>query len=96
MDFYPSNSPGGESKPGRWIRLRSWPPGTPANLTGTARPEKLGIIRVSAEYFDTLRVQPHLGRWFRESEEQSGAPKVAILTDLGLFGGAPFPPGRTS
>jgi putative ABC transport system permease protein len=56
-------------------------PGVPANLTGTGRPEKLGIIRVSAEYFDTLRVQPHLGRWFRESEEQSGAPKVAILTD---------------
>src|ERR1051326_6943023 len=73
-------------------------PGVPANLTGTGRPEKLGIIRVSAEYFDTLRVQPQLGRWFRESEEQSAAPKVAILTDSfwrGAFSARPDIIGST-
>src|SRR5215472_10620899 len=53
----------------------------PANLTGTGRPQELGIIRISAEYFDTLKVQPQLGRWFRESEEPSGAPNVVVLTD---------------
>jgi predicted permease len=52
-----------------------------ATLTGTDRPEYLGMISVSAEYFDTLKVQPQLGRWFRESEEQPGAPNVVILSD---------------
>jgi putative ABC transport system permease protein len=36
---------------------------------------------VSSEYFDTLGVQPQLGRWFRESEERRGGPNVVILGD---------------
>src|SRR5262245_53933001 len=51
------------------------------SLTGTGRPERLGAVAVSAEYFDTLGVQPQLGRWFRESEEQPAGPTVVILTD---------------
>src|SRR5450432_626003 len=39
-------------------------------LTGIGHPERLGVVAISAEYFDTLGVQPQLGRWFRESEEQ--------------------------
>jgi putative ABC transport system permease protein len=50
-------------------------------LTGTGRPERLGAMAVSAEYFDTLGVQAQLGRWFRESEEQSGRPGVVILSN---------------
>jgi len=50
-------------------------------LTGTGRPELLDTMAVSAEYFATLGVQPQLGRWFRESEEQRGGPSVVILTD---------------
>jgi putative ABC transport system permease protein len=51
------------------------------SLTGTGRPERLGAMPVSAEYFDTLGVQAQLGRWFRESEEQRGGPNVVILSD---------------
>lgn len=50
-------------------------------LTGTGRAERVSGAAISAEYFDTLKVQPQLGRWFRESEEQRGAPRVVILTD---------------
>jgi predicted permease len=55
--------------------------GCECSLTGTGRPERLGVIDISAEYFDILKVQPQLGRWFRESEEQRGSPRVAILAD---------------
>jgi len=50
-------------------------------LTGTGRPEPLGAVAITAEYFDTLRVHPQLGRWFRESDEARGGPRVVILTD---------------
>jgi putative ABC transport system permease protein len=51
------------------------------NLTWTGRPEEVGVMRVSAEYFETLGVQPQLGRWFREAEEKRGTSGVAILSD---------------
>src|SRR5262245_29832529 len=55
--------------------------GCECSLTGTGRSERLAVVYISAEYFDTLKVQPQLGRWFRESEEQRGSPSVAILAD---------------
>jgi predicted permease len=55
--------------------------GCECSLTGTDRPERLGVVEISSEYFDTLKVQPQLGRWFRESEERLGSPRVAILAD---------------
>ena len=55
--------------------------GCECNLTGTDRPERLGVIEVTAEYFNTLKVHPELGRWFRESEERLGSPRVVILSD---------------
>ena len=61
------------------IALTTW--GCECSLTGTGRPERLGAVNISAEYFDTLKVQPQFGRWFRESEEQRGSPRVAILAD---------------
>jgi len=51
------------------------------NLTETGRPELVNVIPISAGYFETLKVQPQLGRWFRESEEKRGMPNVAILSD---------------
>jgi len=51
------------------------------NLTETGRPELLNVIPISAGYFETLKVQPQLGRWFRESEEKRGMPNVVILSD---------------
>ena len=41
----------------------------------------LSVMRISAGYFETLKVQPQLGRWFRESEEKRGMPNVVILSD---------------
>jgi putative ABC transport system permease protein len=55
--------------------------GCECSLTGTSRPERLGTVYVTAEYFDTLKVQPELGRWFWEGEEQRGSPSVAIISD---------------
>jgi putative ABC transport system permease protein len=38
-------------------------------------------MRISAGYFETLKIQPQLGRWFHESEGIRGAPDVVILSD---------------
>jgi predicted permease len=54
--------------------------GATVNLTGDGVPETLGAARISAEFFDTLRVQPLLGRWFRKAEEQRGMPGAAIIS----------------
>ncbi len=60
--------------------------------------EYLSALRMSASLFDTLGVQPALGRGFRPEEEQPGAPKVVILTDAfwnSHFGGDAGVLGRT-
>jgi putative ABC transport system permease protein len=51
------------------------------SLTGTGEPERLVGQRVSASYFRTLGVGPVVGRDFTESEDQSGGPRVAILSN---------------
>jgi putative ABC transport system permease protein len=51
------------------------------NLTGSGQPERLGVMRVTAGFFETLRVQPQRGRWFTESDEKRGAPNIAVLSD---------------
>ena len=37
------------------------------NLTGGGDPERIGGVRVSRNFFDTLGVQPMLGRSFAET-----------------------------
>jgi predicted permease len=54
--------------------------GATVNLTGVGAPQVLGAIRISAEFFDTLKVQPMLGRGFTRNEEQRGMPDVAIIS----------------
>jgi hypothetical protein len=51
------------------------------NLTGSGRPETLGVMWITAGFFDTLKIQPQRGRWFTESEEKRGNPNVVILSD---------------
>src|SRR4029079_18288519 len=50
------------------------------NLTGVGEPEKIDGRRVSANLFDLLRVEPHLGRTFLPEEDQAGASRVVILS----------------
>ncbi len=50
------------------------------NLTGKDRPEQILGARVSANFFQTLRVQPSMGRMFRPEEDESGGGRVAILS----------------
>jgi predicted permease len=51
------------------------------NLTGAGEPEHLDSARVSADLFQTLGVEPAMGRAFAEGEDQDGRNRVAILSD---------------
>lgn len=65
---------------------------TTANLTGQSEPMQVELARVSSGFFPMLRAKPLLGRIFTEGEDQSGAPRVAILSHAGWqrhFGGDP-------
>lgn len=48
-------------------------------LTGEGEPERVRGSRVSAAYFDLLRLPPVLGRGLRPEEDQFGAPAVVVL-----------------
>src|SRR5882724_3939887 len=51
-----------------------------ANLTGQDRPEWLTGLQVSASFFNTLKVNPLLGRTFDSSEDNPGSDHVAVLS----------------
>lgn len=63
-----------------------------------APPEELRAIRITAGFFDVLRIRPALGRAFKPGDEVDGQHRVVILSD-GLwrdrFGGDPAIVGRT-
>ncbi|MEP6956827.1 MAG: ABC transporter permease, partial [Chthoniobacterales bacterium] len=68
------------------------------NLTGEAEPERVQGALVSFNYFDTLGVQPFLGRAFRAEEEKADAPRVAVISYAlwqRSFGGDPSVVGST-
>jgi len=50
------------------------------SLTGGGEPERVSGTRVSANYFQTLGVQPLLGRTFLAGEDQPGRDHVAVLS----------------
>lgn len=50
------------------------------NLTGDGEPERLDAVRASANFFDTVGIRPHLGRFFREGEDTPGKDGVVILS----------------
>ncbi len=68
------------------------------NLTGPDEPERIDGLRVSADYFNVLGVQPFLGRGFSSAEDQLGGANVAVLS-YGLwqshFGGDRHALGRS-
>ncbi len=49
-------------------------------LTGRGEPQRLETLKVSADWFDTLRVQPVLGRAFTREDESASNP-VAVISD---------------
>jgi len=51
------------------------------NLTGTGEPEKLVGGFVSANFFDTVGVQPAIGRAFLPEEEQPGNDQEVVLSN---------------
>jgi len=57
--------------------MRPWQP----TLTGQAEPERLEGQRVSASFFQVLRVLPALGRSFDSADDRPNGSKVAILSD---------------
>ncbi|HMG87201.1 MAG TPA: ABC transporter permease [Terracidiphilus sp.] len=50
------------------------------NLTGTAKPERLNGLMVSAGFFPTLGVQPILGRTLTRDDDHAGAAPVVVLS----------------
>jgi putative ABC transport system permease protein len=51
------------------------------NATGVGDPVAIHGEEVTTNFFDTLGVQPKLGRGFQSAEESPAAPKVVILSD---------------
>src|SRR5215469_6445556 len=50
------------------------------NLMGAGEPEQFSSLRVSADFFRTLGVQPVLGRGFTEDEDRPGGPNAVVLS----------------
>ena len=66
-------------------------------MTGTARPESIEGIKMSASMARVLGVNPQLGRWFTEREDESAAP-VLVISDAfwhSRFNGDPGVLGQT-
>ena len=68
-----------------------------ASLSGAGAPERIGVGRVTAGFFDALRVSPEAGRLLTRADEASGAPPVVVLSHtlaVQHFGGAAAALGR--
>ncbi len=61
--------------------LASWEGGS-ANIVGAGgEPERVFQTLVTANFFDTLGVQPAIGRGFRPGEDQPGREREVVLSD---------------
>ncbi|HZT30846.1 MAG TPA: ABC transporter permease [Bryobacteraceae bacterium] len=68
-----------------------------AVLMDDTRPERMMVLSVTADFFNTMGVQPALGRAFTEEEAQRGHSNVVILSDALFrrrYGGDPSVIGR--
>ena len=71
---------------------------TIGNLSGNGEPAQVEVALVSASFFPMLGAKPMLGRSFTEAEDQTGAPRVAVLSYPGWqrsFGGDLAVVGKT-
>ncbi len=49
-------------------------------LQGDGAPERVTAFTVTATLVDVFGVKPRLGRWFTEAEDQSGGPRLVVLS----------------
>src|SRR5215472_155172 len=49
-------------------------------LTGNGDPVRVAGMATTASLVDVFGVQPRIGRWYTEQEDQFGGPKVVVLT----------------
>jgi len=71
--------------------------GAPAHLTGGSQPVFVLGVTATADIFDTLRVQPAIGRAFTQEESQPGRAQVVIISHAiweSHFGADPNVVGR--
>ena len=71
---------------------------SPTLRLASTEPEELGAERVTASFFDVLRVKPAIGRAFTADNEVDGRHRVAVLSDAlwhRRFGANPEIVGRT-
>jgi putative ABC transport system permease protein len=52
-----------------------------ATIGGSGQAERVGSVQVTDGFFDTLQVQPQLGRLFVAADDQPGAARVVVLSD---------------
>ncbi len=77
----------------RLIALEWWD----VNLSGTGEPERLQGTFASPDFFETLGVEPHLGRTLSADAEELGARTVVLSYQIfqRRFGGDPAIVGKT-
>lgn len=75
-----------------WLDFQDWRNQAPAfedmaayrlshvTLTGRDQPALLRVAEVSASFFKLLGLQPQLGRFFNDSEDQPGATPSVVIT----------------
>ena len=51
------------------------------NLTGHGEPLQVPVVRVSANFFSVLGVQPQMGRTFTEEEGRTEGKPVVMISD---------------
>ena len=52
-----------------------------ATIGGSGEAERVGSVQVTDGYFETLNVQPQLGRLFQPADDRPDSPRVAVLSD---------------
>jgi putative ABC transport system permease protein len=67
------------------------------NLTGGEKPERVGLLGISTNYFTMLAARPALGRIYTASDDQPGFAEGVVLSDSfwrRTFGGDPKAIGK--
>lgn len=54
--------------------------GPGVSISGEGDPEQIKAIHASADFFSLFRVTPAAGRFFTESEDRPGGPRVAVIS----------------